>query len=230
MNTLPRPRPCKACGQEFTPARPMQRVCGASCAYKLATEATERKRAQKARRERLEGRRRLMTRRDWLKRAQAQVNAYVRARDKGKPCISCGKPLAGKYDAGHYRHAGGNPALRLEPDNIHGQCVPCNQHLSGNLINFRIGLLTRIGPERLAWIEGPHEPKHFTIADLQAIGEGYVTRRAHHPALVKRAYELRKESMGYGAIAGRLYTEFGVVVGLSTVRDWLKHLPRSGAV
>jgi len=41
--------------------------------------------------------------------------------------------------------------------------------LSGNLINYRIELINRIGPELLGWIEGPHGPKKYTIEDLAAI-------------------------------------------------------------
>jgi hypothetical protein len=68
---------------------------------------------------------------DHVKELQVIVNKYVRLRDKDKGCISCGTPLLGKYDAGHYYSAGGNPELRFNTDNIHGQCVYCNQHRHG---------------------------------------------------------------------------------------------------
>ncbi len=46
--------------------------------------------------------------------AQAAFNAFIRARDKGKPCICCGLPLSagdvgGAYDCGHYRSVGSAP-------------------------------------------------------------------------------------------------------------------------
>lgn len=60
----------------------------------------------------------------WMKRAQSAFNAWVRARDYGQPCISCGRHHQGQHHAGHYRPAGSNPELRFEPDNCHLQCAP----------------------------------------------------------------------------------------------------------
>jgi hypothetical protein len=118
----------------------------------------------------------LKTRRDWLKEAQAAVNKYVRARDAGKPCVSCGALTAGQWDAGHYRSAGGHPALRLDPLNIHKQCSVCNAHKSGNLIEYRKELINRIGLEKVEWLEGPHEPKKYSIEDLKAIKADFTAR------------------------------------------------------
>lgn len=109
----------------------------------------------------------------WMKRAQAAFNAWVRARDAGKPCISCGKYHQGQNHAGHYRPAGSNPELRFEPDNCHLQCSPCNSHLSGNLTAYRPALIAKIGLERVEWLEGPHEPKRYRKEDYQAIEAEY---------------------------------------------------------
>ena len=48
----------------------------------------------------------------------------IRLRDKHQPCISCGKPLEGKYDAGHFFQQQNNRS-RFNEDNVHGQCVHC---------------------------------------------------------------------------------------------------------
>ena len=55
------------------------------------------------------------------------VNKYIRLRDVGKECISCGTPLVaeqlgGGFDVGHYRSRGAAPHLRFYTLNIHGQC------------------------------------------------------------------------------------------------------------
>lgn len=109
----------------------------------------------------------------WMKRAQSAFNAWVRARDAGQPCISCGRHHQGQNHAGHYRPAGSNPELRFEPDNCHLQCAPCNSHLSGNLTAYRPALMAKIGIERVEFLEGPHEPKRYRREDYQAIEAEY---------------------------------------------------------
>lgn len=109
----------------------------------------------------------------WMKRAQAAFNAWVRARDAGQPCISCGRHHQGQNHAGHYRPAGSNPELRFEPDNCHLQCAPCNSHLSGNLTAYRPALIAKIGLARVEWLEGPHEPKRYRREEYQAVEAEY---------------------------------------------------------
>lgn len=84
----------------------------------------------------------------WLNDLQKVFNQYIRVRDKGKPCISCDTPLIGKYDAGHYMSVGAYANLRFNEDNVHGQCVHCNQHKHGNQVEYGIRLPLRIGMER----------------------------------------------------------------------------------
>lgn len=110
-----------------------------------------------------------------MKEAQAAFNAWVRARDEavGLPCISCGSLARKSWDAGHYRARSVAPSLRFHPDNVHRQCVQCNQHQHGNLIDFRIGLVKRIGLERVEWLEGQHPPAKYTIPELQEIKAKY---------------------------------------------------------
>lgn len=110
----------------------------------------------------------------WLKKAQQDFNAWVRVRDAKEPCISCQRHHQGQYHAGHYRSVGANPELRFEPINNNKQCMPCNTHLSGNLINYRINLLQKIGQEKLDWLEGNHKPKHYIINDLKEISKKYL--------------------------------------------------------
>ena len=45
----------------------------------------------------------LKTHKDYIQILQKLFfNTFIRLRDKHQPCISCGKPLEGKYDAGHF--------------------------------------------------------------------------------------------------------------------------------
>jgi hypothetical protein len=85
---------------------------------------------------------------DYRNELQKVFNTWVRLRDLDAGCISCGHILTGKFDAGHYYSVGSYPNLRFDIDNVHGQCVECNQHKHGNLIEYATGLIERIGHER----------------------------------------------------------------------------------
>jgi len=85
------------------------------------------------------------------KKAQITFNAYIRARDAGCKCISCGKNEV--QQAGHYYSAGKYGLLRFNEDNTNGQCVYCNYHLHGNLLEYRENLIKKIGVERFEKLE-----------------------------------------------------------------------------
>jgi hypothetical protein len=178
---MARAKACKVCKEPFTPVRPIQPTCGKfACGIEYALAVVARNKANKARKEakaHREAKVKAMTARDYLPLAQAAFNKFIRLRDADRPCISCGVTY-GKWNAGHYRSVGSNPALRFEPLNNHKQCVQCNQSKSGNAIEYRIGLIARIGQESVDWLEGPHEAKHYSIDDLKAI-------KAHYTALAK---------------------------------------------
>ena len=162
--------------------RPLQRVCSPSCALTLTLNKKTQLKASQAVLERKEIKKRreqLKSRRDWWNEAQAAFNAWIRWRDRMDPCISCARHHDGQYHAGHYRSRGAMPMLAMGEDgewNTHKQCAPCNNHKSGNVVEYRIRLLQKIGPERLSWLEGPHEAKHYTIDDLKAIKAEYKRR------------------------------------------------------
>lgn len=107
------------------------------------------------------------------KKAQAAVNAYVRARDAHLPCISCRRSDKNSWDAGHYRSRGAAVSLALDPKNIHRQCVQCNQHLHGNHIEFRIGLIARYGIEYVEALECDQSTKKYTADELDGIAAHY---------------------------------------------------------
>lgn len=81
------------------------------------------------------------------KKVGEKFRKWIRERDKDQPCISCGKYTT--LQAGHFYSAGHYPVLEFHPDNVHGQCLRCNYHLHGNLINYRANLINRIGLERV---------------------------------------------------------------------------------
>lgn len=167
---------CKHCGEKFSPSMTTQKACSVKCALALAPAGRDKavKAIQaNARKEHAAQKEKVKTKAQHAKEAQALVNEWIRLRDAKEPCISCGRHHDGQYHAGHFRTTASAPELRFEPLNIHKQCAPCNNHLSGNIINYRPRLIEKIGADAVAWLEGPHEPKRYTIADLQAIKAEY---------------------------------------------------------
>lgn len=171
-----RTRKCsvKTCRKEFAPRSMTHKTCGPECAQ----EFVRLEKIRTDRKERQAGLAKLKTRQDWLREAQAAFNAFIRARDAALPCISCGRFHDGKYDAGHYRSVGAMPALRFHELNVHKQCVPCNQHKGGNIVEYRIGLIARIGVESVEMLEQDYPPAKYTIDDAKEI-------RAHYKKLLK---------------------------------------------
>lgn len=123
-----RKKRCKACQVMFTPVRNFQAVCGKiACAPAVVPD--NRERACKAladleRQETRTARKRIKSRGDNLREAQAAFNAWIRRRDADLPCISCGRHHQGQYHAGHYRTVGANPELRFESLNVWKQARP----------------------------------------------------------------------------------------------------------
>ena len=185
----PKPKKCKnpACGDSFVPQRLGQSVCGYKCG--LAIKDVNQVKAGKAlaqvgRRDIQVRKEKLKSRADHLREAQAAFNEWIRLRDADRPCVSCGRHHEGQYHAGHYRSVGANPELRFEPLNVWKQCAPCNTHLSGNLVNYRLSLMQLIGPEKVDWLEGPHPACKHTVEEIKTIKAEY---RA-------KARELKKEA------------------------------------
>ncbi|UVL53970.1 recombination protein NinG [Pseudomonas sp. B21-035] len=182
---LPKPKKCcvASCGVSFVPSRMGQAVCSPACAALDAPRHREKAHKainQRKRREIKVRKEKLKTRGDYMREAQAEFNTYIRLRDQHLPCISCDSLpsdhdliTGSRWDAGHYRSVGACPELRFEPLNVHRQCVKCNRNLSGNAVEYRIRLVQRIGADRVAWLEGPHQACKHTIDDLKAIKAEY---------------------------------------------------------
>jgi len=147
----------------------MQLVCGWQCSIEYSRKLKDKREAKEHREAKVKAK----SRQQWMKEAQVAFNLYIRTRDEDKPCISCCRHHQGQYHAGHYRSTKAAPELRFEELNVWKQCSACNTHLSGNIIEFRKSLLAVIGAEKLRWLEGKHEAKHYTIDDLKAIKAKY---------------------------------------------------------
>ena len=161
---------CKQCLQKFQPRSSLQVVCSIGCATKDAKEKDRKARSKKVAKEKREY---LNNDKAYCKaRAQKQFNKFIRLRDAVLPCISCGTKSA-QFHAGHYRPVGAWPMLRFEESNCHKQCSQCNNNKSGNLSEYRINLIKKIGLKQVEWLEGPHHHEHFTAMDFNDIWDDY---------------------------------------------------------
>jgi hypothetical protein len=172
-------RKCKVCKTPFTPVRPMQSVCTPACAIVLARNVTEKGLAKaqaadrKATREKLDA---MRTKPQLVAAAQKSFNAFVRARDAGKPCISCDKPQStesNQTDASHYRSVGSAPHMRFVEENCHASCKHCNQFLAGNHVEYRPRLIARIGLHAVERIESDQTVRKYTKEGLIELARHY---------------------------------------------------------
>ena len=155
---------CKNCRQKFEPIRFNMKYCTEiECLKAFTAEIKAKTWTEKKKRWTTE----LKTTSDWLKDAQKVFNTYIRTRDEGKPCISCNQPPK-KKNCGHFYSQGGHSNVRFDEDNCHLQCEHCNTFLSGNLLNYQIGIQKRIGADKLIELQGrAHLEKRWDVEELK---------------------------------------------------------------
>lgn len=158
-------------------------VCSPPCAVEWAARKAKRDLAKLAKAERARDRatrEKLKTRSDWMREAQREFNAFIRARDAGKPCICCGEAMnwnVNQVDAGHYRSVGSAPHLRFDERNVHAQSKQCNRWGAGRAVDYRLGLIARIGIEAVESLESDQSAQKWPIDELKEIKAVYRQRR-----------------------------------------------------
>jgi len=163
-------RKCKYCKAQFQPYTTLQKNCfEPDCVTAWVQETKEKTWKKKKAKLKMD----LMTIQDYIKIAQQVFNKYIRLRDKGQNCISCGKkPL--KQNAGHFYNANDHWSVRFNELNVHLQCEHCNTYLSGNLINYRENLLKKIGIEDFELLSSEaNKTRKFTVNELKEIISTY---------------------------------------------------------
>ncbi len=179
----PKPKNCKVCKARFTPSRRMQIACAPPCAVAYASRVSDRKakdqRKVEAKKDRAKAEE-LKTVPVLKKEAQHAFNAYIRERDRqaGYSCICCCQPLrwgelGGAVDAGHYRSTGSADHLRFNEDNCHAQLAQCNRYGAGRAVDYRLGLIQRIGLARVESLESANIGIKWTREGLREIRDKY---------------------------------------------------------
>ncbi len=169
----PKAKTCEVCERVFVPDRMGQLVCRPACAMARVRQAKKAERDSiKARKEAIK------TIAQLIAAAQIAFNAFIRERDADKPCICCGRPLGdgdvgGAFDCGHYRSTGSASHLRFNEDNAHAQRKQCNRWGAGRAVDYRLGLVQRIGLEAVVALESSNTPHKWTREELTAIRDHY---------------------------------------------------------
>lgn len=189
-----KPKACKACGDDFTPFLSTQVACSTSCALKHTKAKRLEQQKKEFRKETKRRKEKIKTRSQWLKEVQIEFNKFIRWRDHGQPCISCGKSheeveaaqgwkTGGAWDCGHFMGVGAFPELRFNEINAHRQCKGCNSGSHNHVKkartvsqDYRENLIEKIGLPLVEWLEGPHKPLKTTIEELQFLKKYYKQR------------------------------------------------------
>ena len=165
---------CKNCKDEFQPKQFNRKYCTKDECNDLHFEFLKAQMFKRVNKEKKEKKKKLETVQDLLKSTQKVYNSWIRKRDEGQPCISCKNPTPKKVNAGHYIASGKSKLLTFNEDNVHLQCEYCNTHLHGNLLDYRINLIEKIGIEKVEYLEeNRHITKKYLRSELLAITEKY---------------------------------------------------------
>ena len=175
---------CKVCKADFNPMRSLQAVCGPRCAIEHSSLTNTNAREKARRKDDRKRKDAIKSRADWAKEAQAEFNKFIRARDSQLGCVSCGQsPYQGQRHASHYRSVAAASHLRFNLWNVHASCAQCNCMKSGNVVEYRIRLVSKIGAKRVEAIECSNEPRTFEIEYLKRVKRIFSRRARHYKKL-----------------------------------------------
>jgi len=166
---------CKQCKRKFQQKQPLQYVCSLECSIDYAKELEEKKKKKENKAVKNKIKEKHKTWSSYVKDVESVFNAFIRERDKNLPCISC-DALAGTYKltAGHF-YPTTYQYLRFNEDNVHGQCwFNCNKNKHGNVNEYRIRLIEKIGIKRVEQLDEDRVKKlDLTIPELIELKVNY---------------------------------------------------------
>lgn len=182
----PKLKTCRECKTKFEPRSPMAVACSVPCALAHSAKVTAKQKAKAQRQEMAQDKAKkdsMKTYPQIIAEVQKEFNSVVRLRDRlaGYNCISSGRPLdwsGNAVDAGHYRSRGSAPHLRFNFDNCHAQSKYDNRYGSGEAVAYRLGLIARIGIDRVEALEADNTPRKWNHEELAAMKDEF-RRMAH---------------------------------------------------
>lgn len=163
----------KKCANKTCKNRSANEACSYECALIVVRLRNEKKKNKEWKEKKKVIKEKLKRVIDYKKEARYWFQRWIRIRDLGKDCISCDTILGAisKYDAGHYYSASGYPQLLFNEYNCNSQCVFCNQHKSGNLIEYRKGIIYRYGINVLFDLENLADDKTKRVITKEEFSE-----------------------------------------------------------
>jgi hypothetical protein len=163
---------CKVCKTNFTPIQFAQSVCGYKCAIIHAKNLKAQKEQREWNKEKSVLKDKLKTLSQYEAEAKISFQKWIRLRDIDLPCISCGNSNTTDWAGGHFYSAGMYSGFMFDERNVHKQCnTHCNKHLSGNLLEYRKGLIKRYGEDFVTNLDNISDSKRnykFTKEELIA--------------------------------------------------------------
>lgn len=148
---------CKICKITFEKKSFNQQWCTPECAIELIKLNNQKKAKQKQKEENKTDKaikQKLKSYSQKLADAKKVFQKWIRERDEHHPCISCGSPTSNPYwDAGHFKKAELYRGVIFNENNVHKQCRKCNFYMDGNELNYRVGLIKKIGIEQVEELE-----------------------------------------------------------------------------
>ncbi len=141
-----KPKKCRNCGEKFYPNKSTTVACSYTCALNLARKKVSEDGFK-------ELKEKVKTLSQYEAEAKQVFQKWVRMRDKNQPCISCGVTASSVWDGGHFKKAEIYSGVIFNELNTNIQCGKCNRYLGGNELNYRLGLIAKIGLEAVEQLE-----------------------------------------------------------------------------
>ena len=141
-----KPKTCRNCGEKFIPNKSTQVACSYLCALNLGRKKVSEDKYK-------ELKEKVKTLSQYEAEAKTVFQKWIRMRDKDQPCISCGTVKSTVWDGGHYKKAEIYSGVIFNELNTNIQCGKCNRYLGGNELNYRVGLIAKIGLEAVEQLE-----------------------------------------------------------------------------
>ena len=162
-------RKCKYCLERYTPKYSTTEPCPK---YECRLRHLEANTAKINRANKAIARNEIKSYAQRLGEAKKVFQRWIRLRDKDKPCISCGSISSTVWDGGHFKKAELYSGVIFNEYNVNIQCGKCNRFLGGNELNYRTGLIAKIGEQAVLNLEHLAEMsrmKKYTNEDLEEI-------------------------------------------------------------